>query len=93
MPPWCPPTPDPAAIERRIVSVLFADLVGFTSLSERLDPEDVASVQDAYFATVRDTVGRYGGEPPRRGILLWVIRWGRFPSFLVGSAPNHVRGL
>ncbi|MEO7118326.1 MAG: adenylate/guanylate cyclase domain-containing protein, partial [Candidatus Limnocylindrales bacterium] len=49
------------AIERRIVTVLFADLVGFTALSERLDPEDVASVQDAYFATVRDTIARHGG--------------------------------
>jgi class 3 adenylate cyclase/tetratricopeptide (TPR) repeat protein len=52
---------DERAVERRIVTVLFADLVGFTSLSERLDPEDVASVQDAYFATVREVIGRYGG--------------------------------
>jgi class 3 adenylate cyclase len=48
-------------VERRIVSVLFADLVGFTSLSERLDPEDVALVQDAYFDAVRQTVDRHGG--------------------------------
>ncbi len=52
--------PSPA-IERRIVTVVFADLVGFTTLSERLDVEDVASVQDAYFATVRETIERYGG--------------------------------
>jgi len=51
-----------APIERRIVTVLFADLVGFTSLSERLDPEDVATVQDAYFGAVRETIGRYGGQ-------------------------------
>ena len=50
------------ALERRIVTVLFADLVGFTALSERLDAEDVATVQDHYFAAVRDTVGRYGGR-------------------------------
>src|SRR5215213_6465045 len=50
------------AVERRIVSVLFADLVGFTSLSEELDVEDVASVQSAYFATVRETIERYGGR-------------------------------
>src|SRR6187402_2036617 len=49
------------SIERRIVTVLFADLVDFTPLSERLDAEDVATIQDAYFAVVRDTVGRYGG--------------------------------
>src|SRR5918912_3232797 len=54
--------PGEASVERRIVSVLFADLVGFTSLSESLDPEDVALVQDAYFAGVRDTIARYGGR-------------------------------
>ncbi|MGH2382506.1 MAG: adenylate/guanylate cyclase domain-containing protein [Candidatus Limnocylindria bacterium] len=50
-----------AAVERRIVSVLFADLVGFTALSEELDAEDVATVQDAYFAANRETTQRYGG--------------------------------
>src|SRR5512134_2987747 len=49
------------SVERRIVSVLFADLVGFTPLAERLDAEDVAVVQDAYFAAVRETVARHGG--------------------------------
>ena len=43
------------AVERRVVSVLFADLVGFTSLSEELDAEDVTLVQDAYFEAVRET--------------------------------------
>lgn len=47
--------------QRRIVSVLFADLVGFTSLSERLDPEDVAAIQDRYFGAVREAVERYRG--------------------------------
>jgi class 3 adenylate cyclase len=50
------------AVERRVVSVLFADLVGFTSLSEELDAEDVTLVQDAYFDAVRDTVARHGGQ-------------------------------
>src|SRR3990170_3573556 len=54
--------PEPAAMERRIVTVLFADLVGFTPLSERLDAEDVATIQDAYFAAVRETIRRYGGS-------------------------------
>ena len=52
---------DAAAVERRIVTVVFADLVGFTPLSERLDAEDVATIQDAYFASVRETIERYGG--------------------------------
>lgn len=50
------------SVERRIVTILFADLVDFTPLSERLDAEDVATIQDAYFAVVRETVGRYGGS-------------------------------
>ena len=53
--------PRATSVDRRIVSVLFADIVGFTPLGERLDPEDVATVQDAYFSTVRETVQRYGG--------------------------------
>ena len=52
---------EPAAVDRRIVSVLFADVVGFTPLSERLDAEDMATIQDAYFAATRETVLRYGG--------------------------------
>src|SRR2546423_13422502 len=49
-------------VERRIVTVLFADLVGFTSLSERLDAEDVSLVQDAYFDAARETIERHGGQ-------------------------------
>ena len=41
--------------------MLFCDLAGFTSLSERLDAEDVAIVQEAYFESVRHAVGRHGG--------------------------------
>src|ERR1700704_4071873 len=48
-------------VERRIVTVLFADLVGFTSLSEQLDAEDVSLIQDAYFDAVRETIERHGG--------------------------------
>ncbi len=50
------------AVERRVVTVLFADLVGFTSLSEELDAEDVTLVQDAYFDAVRETIARHGGQ-------------------------------
>lgn len=44
---------DMAPSERRIVSIVFADLVGFTTLSERLDAEDVALVQGEYFRAAR----------------------------------------
>ena len=50
------------SFERRIVTVLFADLVGFTPLSDGLDPEDVATIQDAYFDCVRRVMQRHGGQ-------------------------------
>ena len=43
------------------MSVLFADLVGFTSLSDSRDPEDVRDLLTRYFETSREVVGRYGG--------------------------------
>ena len=54
------PTPAPVA-ERRHVSVLFVDLVGFTTLSEDRDPEAVRELLSAYFEQARTVVGRYGG--------------------------------
>jgi class 3 adenylate cyclase/tetratricopeptide (TPR) repeat protein len=47
--------------ERRLVSVLFADLVGFTTLSEGRDPEEVRELLSRYFETAQTLVGRYGG--------------------------------
>ncbi len=47
--------------ERRLVSVLFADLVGFTTVSEGRDPEAVRELLSAYFELAREVVGRYGG--------------------------------
>ncbi len=47
--------------ERRLVSVLFADLVGFTTLSENRDPEEVRDLLTRYFDTARRIIGRYGG--------------------------------
>ena len=52
--------PEPIA-ERRVVTVLFADLVGFTSFSEGRDSEEVRELQSGYFDTVREIIGRYGG--------------------------------
>ena len=49
------------AAERRHVTVLFADLVGFTSLSEQRDAEDVRELLSQYFTTARTIIGRYGG--------------------------------
>ncbi len=47
--------------ERRVVSVLFADLVGFTSLAADRDSEAVRDLLTRYFDTARDLVERYGG--------------------------------
>jgi class 3 adenylate cyclase/tetratricopeptide (TPR) repeat protein len=47
--------------ERRLVSVLFADLVGFTTLSESRDAEEVRELLTRYFDTCRELVTRYGG--------------------------------
>jgi predicted ATPase/class 3 adenylate cyclase len=47
--------------ERRLVSVLFADLVGFTALSESRDPDEVRDLLTRYFDTSRQLIERYGG--------------------------------
>ncbi len=47
--------------ERRLVSVLFADLVGFTTLSESRDAETVRELLSRYFEMASDIIGRYGG--------------------------------
>ncbi len=55
-----PAAVQPAA-ERRLVSVLFADLVGFTTASEGRDAEDTRELLTRYFDTARQIVERYGG--------------------------------
>jgi class 3 adenylate cyclase len=47
--------------ERRVVSVIFVDLVGFTARSERLDPEDVRAVLAPYHERVRREIESFGG--------------------------------
>ncbi len=53
--------PTPTASELRVVSVLFADLVGFTTLSEHRDPEEVRELLSRYFERCRMLIERYGG--------------------------------
>jgi len=48
--------------ERRVVTVVFADLVGFTSLSERLDPERVKNLVDRCFDRMADDITSFGGQ-------------------------------
>jgi len=47
--------------ERKVVTVLFADLVGFTSRAEELDPEDVEAILEPYHARLRAELERHGG--------------------------------
>jgi class 3 adenylate cyclase len=51
----------PAREERRIVTVIFVDLVGFTSRAESLDPEDVRAILSPYHDRVRDEIESFGG--------------------------------
>jgi class 3 adenylate cyclase/tetratricopeptide (TPR) repeat protein len=51
----------PLAEERKTVTVLFVDLVGFTAQAERLDPEDVRGLLAPYHAHVRAELERRGG--------------------------------
>ena len=53
--------PDGPAEERKVVSVLFCDLVGFTASSHAADPEDVSRDLAAYHAIARHEVERFGG--------------------------------
>ncbi|HXY16914.1 MAG TPA: adenylate/guanylate cyclase domain-containing protein, partial [Gaiellaceae bacterium] len=66
--PFCPfcgapiaDVPTTGREERKVVTVLFADLVGFTSRAEKLDPEDVHAVLAPYHAHLRTELERYGG--------------------------------
>jgi class 3 adenylate cyclase/tetratricopeptide (TPR) repeat protein len=51
-----------AAEERRVVSVLFADLAGFTERTERSDPEDVRARLTVYHKAAREQVEAHGGH-------------------------------
>ena len=58
-----PPSPAlaEAAEDRRLVTVLFADLAGWTKMAEQMDPEDVQAIQRAYFAAVTPAIEQHGG--------------------------------
>src|ERR687885_2700452 len=60
LPPAPTPPPEPERL-RRTVSVVFGDIVGSTSLGERLDPETLHDVLDRYSETCADVLERHGG--------------------------------
>jgi class 3 adenylate cyclase/tetratricopeptide (TPR) repeat protein len=51
----------PAREERKVVTVVFCDLVGSTARAERLDPEDVRALLSNYHTRVREQLERFGG--------------------------------
>jgi class 3 adenylate cyclase/tetratricopeptide (TPR) repeat protein len=53
--------PDVAA-ERRPVSILFADLVGYTALSQKIDPEDTHALLARFFAVADEIILQFGGS-------------------------------
>ena len=57
-----PPPRAAIVVERRLVSILFADLVGFTPLAEARDAEDVRELLSRYFDIAAGVVDRYGGQ-------------------------------
>src|SRR3954453_8863150 len=86
----------PAAVEmgpgaeRRICSVLFCDLVGFTPLSESRDPEEVRELLSQYFEAARTVVVRYGGTVEKFiGDAVMAV-WGT-PVATEGDAERAVR--
>jgi len=52
---------EPRREERKVVSILFCDLVGFTAQAERMDPEDVRKLLQPYHARLRSELERHGG--------------------------------
>src|SRR4051794_36546042 len=55
------PTATAGGAERRLVSVLFVDLVGSTAIAEAKDPESVRELLGDWFETARAVIDRYGG--------------------------------
>jgi len=55
------PTASPPREERKVVTILFTDLVGSTARAEGLDPEDVRATLSSYYAQLRADLERFGG--------------------------------
>jgi class 3 adenylate cyclase len=85
-----PPVVVQPVAERRVCSVLFCDLVGFTTLAESRDPEEVRELLSRYFDTARTVIERYGGIVEKFiGDAVMAV-WGT-PVALEGDAERAVR--
>jgi class 3 adenylate cyclase len=76
-------SPEPTVREeRKIVTILFADLVGFTQRAERMDPEDVRALLQPYWQRLRSELERFGGT---------VEKFIGTPSWRCSAHPLHTR--
>jgi class 3 adenylate cyclase len=74
--------------ERKVVTVLFADLVGFTARAEQLDPEDVEAILRPYHERLRRELERFGGTVQKfigDAVMALLVRLLREPSELVSA--------
>ena len=76
--------------ERRLVSVLFADLVGFTTLSEGRDAEEVRELLSRYFDSSKRLISLYGGTVEKFIGDAVMSVWGS-PTAQEGDAERAVR--
>ncbi|MGH2374874.1 MAG: zinc-ribbon domain-containing protein, partial [bacterium] len=60
-----PPAAPSAAEERKVVTIMFADLSGSTPMAERLDPEQMRSVMARFFEAMAQVIDRYEGTVER----------------------------
>ena len=84
------PTPAEGQAERRPISVMFCDLIDFTPMSARLDPEDLQAIIREYQSRTAAAVARYGGFIARYvgdGVLVY-FGW---PEAREGDAERAVR--
>ena len=70
--------------ERKVVSVLFCDLVGFTAASELADPEDVRARLQPYHERLRREIERCGGSVEK-----FVGRGGSRPGRHLAAMPSQ----
>ena len=83
-----------ASQRRRQMTVLFADLIGFTEMSESMDAEDVTAVMNAVWTRLDEVVVRHGGLIDKHiGDALMAI-WGRGrPKKTIRSKPCVLRSV
>jgi class 3 adenylate cyclase len=85
--------------ERRVVSVIFVDLVGFTARAERLDPEDVRAMLTSYYTPFREQIESFGGTVEKfigdavMGVFGAPVAHGDDPERAVRAALGIIRGV